>query len=160
MKDMLLFTPATWDAGTGAGTCTAVVTCKLRPGGCCRLFSIDPPTARDLDDALSVEPLPGGNFRVGVHIADVAHFVRYMHDMPSCQCYLDVTQLVVAACQFMAGGWCVAGMWATTHSLYKPVTHDLHITYASPTHDYLFAHGWAHMGVLMMQQVPMSCCLS
>ena len=43
---------------------------------CARIFSIDPPTARDLDDALSVEPLPNGNFQVGVHIADVAHFVR------------------------------------------------------------------------------------
>ena len=42
----------------------------------CRLFSIDPPTARDLDDALSVQPLPGGNYRVGVHIADVAHFIK------------------------------------------------------------------------------------
>lgn len=40
-----------------------------------RVFSIDPPTARDLDDALSVSPLPNGNFRVGVHIADVTHFL-------------------------------------------------------------------------------------
>lgn len=45
-----------------------------------RVFSIDPPTARDLDDALSVERLPGATaasatWRVGVHIADVAHFV-------------------------------------------------------------------------------------
>lgn len=44
----------------------------------CRLFSIDPPTARDLDDALSIEPLPNGHFRVGVHIADVAHFIKYV----------------------------------------------------------------------------------
>ena len=43
----------------------------------CRIFSIDPSTARDLDDALSIEPLPTGNYRVGVHIADVAHFVRW-----------------------------------------------------------------------------------
>jgi len=41
-----------------------------------RIFSIDPPTARDLDDALSLEPLPNGNFRIGVHIADVTHFVE------------------------------------------------------------------------------------
>lgn len=40
------------------------------------VFSIDPPTARDLDDALSIEVLNGGLFRVGVHIADVGHFVR------------------------------------------------------------------------------------
>jgi DIS3-like exonuclease 2 len=40
------------------------------------VFTIDPLTARDLDDALSVEKLPDGNFRVGVHIADVAYFVK------------------------------------------------------------------------------------
>jgi DIS3-like exonuclease 2 len=40
-----------------------------------RIFSIDPPTARDLDDALSIEELPNGLFRIGVHIADVSHFV-------------------------------------------------------------------------------------
>ena len=40
-------------------------------------FSIDPETARDLDDALSVELLPEGDAaRIGVHIADVTHFVR------------------------------------------------------------------------------------
>ncbi|GLI69509.1 hypothetical protein VaNZ11_014144 [Volvox africanus] len=42
-----------------------------------RVFSIDPPTAKDLDDALSIEPLPGGDgWRVGVHIADVSHFIE------------------------------------------------------------------------------------
>jgi DIS3-like exonuclease 2 len=40
-----------------------------------RIFSIDPPTARDLDDALSIEELPNGMFQIGVHIADVSHFV-------------------------------------------------------------------------------------
>lgn len=39
------------------------------------MFSIDPSTARDLDDALSIEPLGEGRWRVGVHIADVAHFI-------------------------------------------------------------------------------------
>jgi len=39
------------------------------------VFSIDPPTARDLDDALSVEVLSNGTMKVGVHIADVSHFV-------------------------------------------------------------------------------------
>ena len=41
------------------------------------IFSIDPPTARDLDDALSCELLPNGNFKVGVHIADVSYFVAH-----------------------------------------------------------------------------------
>lgn len=36
--------------------------------------TIDPATARDLDDALSCVKTPGG-YRVGVHIADVSHFV-------------------------------------------------------------------------------------
>ena len=40
------------------------------------IFSIDPPTAKDLDDALSCEKLPNGNFKVGVHIADVSYFVK------------------------------------------------------------------------------------
>ncbi|KAL2317774.1 hypothetical protein Fmac_031650 [Flemingia macrophylla] len=39
------------------------------------IFTIDPSSATDLDDALSIEKLPNGNFRVGVHIADVSYFV-------------------------------------------------------------------------------------
>ncbi|XP_012445850.1 DIS3-like exonuclease 2 isoform X1 [Gossypium raimondii] len=39
------------------------------------VFTIDPPTASDLDDALSVEKLSKDTFRVGVHIADVSYFV-------------------------------------------------------------------------------------
>eukprot|EP01114_Cavostelium_apophysatum_P019410 TRINITY_DN6252_c0_g1_i2.p1 TRINITY_DN6252_c0_g1~~TRINITY_DN6252_c0_g1_i2.p1 ORF type:complete len:1327 (-),score=433.29 TRINITY_DN6252_c0_g1_i2:12-3866(-) len=41
-----------------------------------RIFTIDPPTAKDLDDALHCTPLPDGNFEVGVHIADVSFFVK------------------------------------------------------------------------------------
>ncbi|XP_043926615.1 DIS3-like exonuclease 2 isoform X2 [Protopterus annectens] len=40
------------------------------------IFTIDPSTARDLDDALSCRLLPDGNFEVGVHIADVSYFVH------------------------------------------------------------------------------------
>jgi len=40
-----------------------------------RCISIDPPQAKDLDDAVSVEPSSKGTFRIGVHIANVAHFV-------------------------------------------------------------------------------------
>lgn len=39
------------------------------------IFTIDPSTARDLDDALSCKSLADGNFEVGVHIADVSYFV-------------------------------------------------------------------------------------
>ncbi|CAG8468589.1 15982_t:CDS:10 [Racocetra fulgida] len=35
-----------------------------------RIFSIDPPTAKDLDDAVSCSRLPDGNYEIGVHIAD------------------------------------------------------------------------------------------
>ncbi|KAI9179099.1 exosome catalytic subunit dis3 [Blastocladiella emersonii ATCC 22665] len=38
--------------------------------------SIDPPGCTDIDDALHVRPLPNGNLEVGVHIADVTHFVK------------------------------------------------------------------------------------
>lgn len=41
-----------------------------------RVFTIDPPTATDLDDALSCRQNPDGTFTVGVHIADVAFFVK------------------------------------------------------------------------------------
>ncbi|XP_053485978.1 DIS3-like exonuclease 2 isoform X2 [Ictalurus furcatus] len=40
------------------------------------IFTIDPATARDLDDALSCKELPDGNFEVGVHIADVSYFIE------------------------------------------------------------------------------------
>ncbi len=38
--------------------------------------TIDPVDAKDFDDALSVQTLPNGDIEVGVHIADVSHFVR------------------------------------------------------------------------------------
>ena len=39
-------------------------------------FTIDPADAKDFDDALSFRKLENGNYEVGVHIADVTHYVR------------------------------------------------------------------------------------
>ena len=39
-------------------------------------FTIDPADAKDFDDALSFQQLPNGNIEVGVHIADVTHYVK------------------------------------------------------------------------------------
>lgn len=39
-------------------------------------FTIDPITAKDFDDALSYRELENGRFEVGVHIADVSHYVK------------------------------------------------------------------------------------
>ena len=39
-------------------------------------FTIDPVDAKDFDDALSLQKLPNGNWEIGIHIADVSHYVK------------------------------------------------------------------------------------
>ena len=39
-------------------------------------FTIDPKNAKDFDDALSFQILENGNYEIGIHIADVSHYVK------------------------------------------------------------------------------------
>jgi ribonuclease R/exosome complex exonuclease DIS3/RRP44 len=39
-------------------------------------FTIDPRDAKDFDDALSFQLLPNGNYEIGIHIADVSHYLK------------------------------------------------------------------------------------
>ena len=39
-------------------------------------FTIDPKDAKDFDDALSFKKLENGNFEIGIHIADVSHYLQ------------------------------------------------------------------------------------
>ena len=38
-------------------------------------FTIDPKDAKDFDDALSFDVLENGNYEIGIHIADVSHYL-------------------------------------------------------------------------------------
>jgi hypothetical protein len=40
------------------------------------ICSVDPPGCKDIDDALHIRALPNGTLELGVHIADVTHFLH------------------------------------------------------------------------------------
>ena len=46
-----------------------------------RIFTIDPITAKDLDDALSIDKISEKIYEIGVHIADVSFFVKQGTDL-------------------------------------------------------------------------------
>lgn len=48
------------------------------------VFTIDPATARDLDDAMSCKQLANGNYEIGVHISDVTHFLKEFSELDMC----------------------------------------------------------------------------
>ncbi|MCM1483083.1 MAG: ribonuclease R [Muribaculaceae bacterium] len=58
-----------------AGITDSVVASRIDMRGI-TTFTIDPKDAKDFDDALSIRTLPNGNYEVGVHIADVTHYVH------------------------------------------------------------------------------------
>lgn len=61
-------------AKIGAGITPEVIASRLDMRDV-TTFTIDPKDAKDFDDALSIRKLDNGNYEVGVHIADVTHYV-------------------------------------------------------------------------------------
>jgi len=56
------------------------------------VITIDPKTARDFDDAISLKRLENGHWELGVHIADVSHFVPYRSKLDT-EAYLRGTSI-------------------------------------------------------------------
>ena len=63
------------EATTFPATISAAETAGRRDFRGITTFTIDPADAQDFDDAMSCQQLPNGNYEIGVHIADVRHYV-------------------------------------------------------------------------------------
>ena len=59
-------------------------------------MTIDPVDARDFDDAISLEMTDEGHWRLGVHIADVSHFVRPGTPLDQEARFLEMSRLYAA----------------------------------------------------------------
>jgi len=69
--------------------------------------SVDPPGCKDIDDALHVRSLPGGNVEVGVHIADVTNFLKpdtAMDEEAALRCAFILSP--EAVCRIVPGAGC------------------------------------------------------
>lgn len=64
------------DAGKITGIITTADIAERRDFRDVSTFTIDPEDARDFDDAISLKKLGNGNLEVGIHIADVTHYVK------------------------------------------------------------------------------------
>ncbi len=64
------------DAGKLPIEITADEVAKRRDMRDVTTFTIDPKDAKDFDDALSFQKLENGNYEIGIHIADVSHYVQ------------------------------------------------------------------------------------
>ncbi len=64
------------EAATISEVITAEEIAKRKDMRAITTFTIDPIDAKDFDDALSIQRLDNGNWEIGVHIADVSHYLK------------------------------------------------------------------------------------